>query len=430
MNTNKVKEQILIDWKKLEWLQTPDLKEISAVNLEKLKSSLKKNGFIQPFNIWWDSEREQYYILDGHHRRKAMLELETEGYTGFNCELPANVIECADRDEAIKYLLLYSSNYAIMSEDSLGKFLALEGISVSELEEISIQGIDIPNLFEIEEEEYEEESTDDLDSNVADADEIETDIVVGDVFDIGSHRLICGNSESQSVITDLMGGDIASVVYTDPPYGVSYQSNMRTATKKFDVLENDDVFITDWIKYLDTFSKGFVFVWTSWKVLDKWMEIMKDFSELSNMVIWSKGGGGIGDLKRTFSSDFEVALVFHRGAELKGKRIGSVWEVKKDNPSSYVHPTQKPVELCLTALEAVSEKNDIVLDLFLGSGSTMVACQKAGRRCRGAELSPKYVEVIVRRMKKTFPRIKIVRNGIDESEMWAEKVGVDVADDF
>ena len=138
MNTNKVKEQILIDWKNLEWLQTADLKEISEVNLEKLKSSLKRNGFIQPFNIWWDSEREQYYILDGHHRRKAMLELEKEGIQDFNCLLPANVIECKDRDEAVKYLLLYSSNYAIMSEDGLGKFLALEGISVSELEEISI----------------------------------------------------------------------------------------------------------------------------------------------------------------------------------------------------------------------------------------------------------------------------------------------------
>ena len=79
---------------------------------------------------------------------------------------------------------------------------------------------------------------------------------------------------------------------------------------------------------------------------------------------------------------------------------------------------------------AVSEKGDIVLDFFLGSGSTMVGCQKSGRICNGIELSPKYCEVIVRRMKKTFPDIQISRNGEDESEEWARKVGVDAIDNI
>jgi DNA modification methylase len=117
----------------------------------------------------------------------------------------------------------------------------------------------------------------------------------------------------------------------------------------------------------------------------------------TNIVVWHKPGGGIGDLKRTFSSDYEIALVWHRGAELCGKRIGSVWTVNKDGASTYVHPTQKPVALAVEALDKTTRASASVLDLFGGSGSTLIACEKTARDCRIMELDPKYCDVIIKR---------------------------------
>ena len=220
---------------------------------------------------------------------------------------------------------------------------------------------------------------------------------IGDVWILGEHRVMCGDSTKIDDVEKLMDGKKADMVFTDPPYGVSYQSNMRTKSEKFNVLKNDNSFLTKWIDNISLFSKGFVFVWTSWKVLDKWTNICSKIGELSNMIIWHKGGGGIGDLKKTFATDFEVCLVYNRDAQIIGRRLGSVWSVGKDSATSYVHPTQKPVELAAMAIDNICQKNKIVLDLFLGSGSTLIACEKTGRKSYGMELDPKYCDVIVKR---------------------------------
>jgi len=242
--------------------------------------------------------------------------------------------------------------------------------------------------------------------------EIKTDIVIGDLFEIGEHRLLCGDSTDSDQVAKLMNSQMADMVFTDPPYGVSYQSNMRTKTEKFDILKNDELFITDWINNLPIYSNGFVFVWTSWKVVKQWIEFLQPLGDLTNMIIWDKGGGGLGDLKGTFSSDFEIALVYNRNAEIIGKRIGSVWNINKDAPSKYIHPTQKPIELASMAIENVLHINKIVLDLFLGSGSTMVAAHQLKRKCYGMELDPKYCQVIIDRMRKLDADLVIKKNGL------------------
>ena len=220
--------------------------------------------------------------------------------------------------------------------------------------------------------------------------------VLGDVWVLGNHRLMCGDSTMVDAVEQLMDGGKADLVFTDPPYGVEYQSNMRTKSEKFDVLVNDDQFL-DITPIIGMFSKGWVFVWTSWKVQTKWIEMFSGFGYPTNIVIWHKPGGGIGDLKRTFSSDYEVALVWHRGAELCGKRIGSVWTVNKDGASTYVHPTQKPVALAIEAIDKTSKDRATVLDLFGGSGSTLIACEKTNRHARLMELDAKYCDVIIKR---------------------------------
>ncbi len=241
---------------------------------------------------------------------------------------------------------------------------------------------------------------------------VESRAQLGDVWQMGNHRLICGDSCNILDIEKLMGGQKADMVFTDPPYGVSYQSNGRK--QKFDVIANDDTILTEWMSALPVVSSGWVFVWTSWKVLGVWLEATKPIGAMTNMIVWAKGGGGIGDLAGTFSSDYEVALVFNRGAKLLGERLGSVWSVGKDAASKYVHPTQKPVALAEMAFSSCVKSGGRVLDLFLGSGSTLIACEKSNRVCYGMELDPKYCDVIIKRWEQFTGKTASLTDGNSE----------------
>ncbi len=230
---------------------------------------------------------------------------------------------------------------------------------------------------------------------------------LGDIWQLGEHRLMCGDSTDALNINILMDGKTADMIFTDPPYGYEYQSNMRTKSKKFDVLKNDDK-ILDFMPAIKDVCKGFIFICTTWKVLDKWLPLFKRHYELTNMIIWDKGGGGIGDLKHTFSTDYEIILCSNNGAKITNKRIGSVWNVPKDNANDYVHATQKPVKLSAIAIESTTNKNNIVLDLFGGSGSTLIASEQLNRKCYCMEIDPKYCDVIVKRW-ETFSGEKAVK---------------------
>lgn len=229
----------------------------------------------------------------------------------------------------------------------------------------------------------------------------------GDIWQLGEHRLMCGDSTDALNINILMDGKKADMIFTDPPYGYEYQSNRRTKSKKFDVLKNDDK-ILDFMPAIKDVCKGFIFICTTWKVLDKWLPLFKQHYELTNMIIWDKGSGGIGDLKHTFSTDYEIILCSNNGAKITGKRVGSVWNVPKDNANDYVHATQKPVKLSAIAIENTTNKNGIVLDLFCGSGSTLIACEQLNRKCYCMEIDPKYCDVIVKRW-ETFSGKKAVK---------------------
>jgi DNA modification methylase len=358
---------------------------------KKLVASIKE--FPQMLSLRPIVINDDMIVLGGNMRLKACKEAGLK-------EVP--VIKASDLNEEQQKAFIIKDNVGYGEWD--WDMLANEW----DAEELVEWGLDIPN-FVIDDLGTAEED----DFDVPDGG-IETDIVLGDLFEIGEHRLLCGDSTDSDAVAKLMDGKIADMVFTDPPYGVSYQSNMRTKSDKFEVLKNDDVFITEWINNLPLFSNGFVFVWTSWKVLKDWIEICSQIGELSNLIVWDKGGGGIGDLKKTFLTDFEIALVYHRGAEIKGKRLGSVWSIGKDGANKYLHPTQKPVGLAAMAIENILPINKICLDFFLGSGSTMVASHQLNRKCYGMELDPKYCQVIVDRMIKLDPTLTIKRNG----EIW------------
>jgi DNA modification methylase len=207
---------------------------------------------------------------------------------------------------------------------------------------------------------------------------------------------MCGDSTNAEDVAKLMDGVKADMLFTDPPYGYSYQSNMRVKSEKFEVLKNDDK-ILDFFGTIAEYITGFIFVCASWKVLPDWWEYFEKYFSISNMIIWNKGGGGIGDLKHTFLTDYEIILCSNNNQEIKGKRIGSVWSVGKDDVNSYVHATQKPIGLSAIAIKECTNNNDIVLDVFGGSGSTLIASEQLKRKCYMMEIDPKYADVIIKR---------------------------------
>jgi DNA modification methylase len=345
-----------------------------------IAASIKEFGFTNPVLI--DGENG---IIAGHGRLMAAKKLGLE-------EVPT--IELSHLSEAQRKAYILADNKLALNSGWDNDLLAIEFAELNELGfDLDLTGFTLDEIDALTPEEIPPGLTDE--DSVPELPE-EPVTKLGDVWLCGNHRVMCGDSTSIDSVEKLMDGNKADMVFTDPPYGVSYQSNKRIKSEKFDVLINDDV-ILDIIPIIEIFSKGWVFIWTTWKVVDKWIENTKGLGFPSNMVVWFKGGGGIGDLNKTFYTDYEMALVWHRGAELCGKRIGSVWKVGKDGASNYVHPTQKPVALAEEALDKTTKKNNLILDLFLGSGSTLIACEKTNRKCFGLELDHKYCDVIVKR---------------------------------
>jgi DNA modification methylase len=216
----------------------------------------------------------------------------------------------------------------------------------------------------------------------------------GDVWLLGKHRVMCGDSTSLTEVERLMDGKKAGLVFSDPPYGVEFRSNM---SKRFDVLQNDDKILdiapVVWEAMADNTA---AFIWTSHHVYPVWRAQFEQFYKQT--IVWHKGGGGMGDLEGQYALDYELALFCAKGSpKFRGSRGMAVWQVSKDAAASYVHPTQKPVALAERALADFSDKRAFVLDLFGGSGSTLIACEKTGRHARLMELDPRYCDVIVKR---------------------------------
>ena len=136
---NRIVKTGQVEWRKLEWFQPQNLKQISKEKFDKLKQSIKANSFLQPFNVW--DENGQIWILDGHHRKRAMEELEKEGYA-IPETLPANFIDCKSRREAAKLVIVYSSIYADVTKQGLTDFITTEGL---DLEDLSLE-VDLPKL--------------------------------------------------------------------------------------------------------------------------------------------------------------------------------------------------------------------------------------------------------------------------------------------
>ena len=191
------------------------------------------------------------------------------------------------------------------------------------------------------------------------------------------------------------------LILTDPPYGINYQSGHRK--EKFDILHNDDKppldFIPTAISLLKE-NRG-MYVYTRWDVYPVWYNEIEKYAKIKNCCIWSKRGGGMGDLKGAFAYTHEFCIYAVKGKyELQGKRISDVWEFGRDCGVDYGHPTQKPSAAMEIPLSKSTVRNDLVLDPFLGSGTTAIACEKEGRRWIGIEMSKEYCDIAVKRIEQ------------------------------
>jgi len=308
-----------------------------------------------------------------------------------------------------------------LSEEKKKEFIIKDNVAFGEhnwdelanswnVEELTKWGLDIPN-FDVNNLEAEED-----DFAVPDGG-IETDIVLGDLFEIGEHRLLCGSSTNADDVKKLLGNDKIELIYTDPPYssGGSQESGKVSGSigaRNQKVIKNDNLSTRGYRLLMDDVlslcqDAHTAFIFCDWKM---WIETF-DIAErggfrIRNMIVWDKVQMGMG---MPFRNQHELCLF---ASKIAGK-IGdggtpNVLQHKRDREAE--HATPKPIGLINDMLKQVDSNN--VYDPFSGGGSTMVAAHQLKRICYGMELDPKYCQVIVDRMKKLDPSLIIKKNGV------------------
>ena len=240
-------------------------------------------------------------------------------------------------------------------------------------------GLDLPLDVSVQELEAEED-----DYKIPN--EINTDIVLGDLFEIGEHRLLCGDSTDIDKVQLLMNGQEVNLL-TDPPYGINVnKQTLGTGKKKFHRGDDWDVKVPDFYYVLELVNKAII--WGGNYFADK-LPINNDW------LCWHKKNDGLS------FSEFELAWTnLGKNCRMLSHHWGG--ETKE-------HPTMKPLKLMEWCINYLDDKP--ILDIFCGSGSTMVASHQLKRKCYGMELDPKYCQVIIDRMKKLDPSLEIKRNG-------------------
>jgi DNA modification methylase len=247
-----------------------------------------------------------------------------------------------------------------------------------EAEDLEKWGLDVPGF--VEEPEAEED-----DFAVPDGG-IETDIVLGDLFEIGEHRLLCGDSTDSDAVAKLMDGQKCNLL-TDPPYGIkANKQTLGTGKKQFHRGEDWDNEVPDFFYILELVDRSII--WGGNYFTNR-LDVTNDW------LCWHKKNDGLS------FSEFEMAWTnLGKNCRMLSHHWGG--EIKE-------HPTMKPLKVMEWCINFLDDKP--ILDLFLGSGSTMVASHQLKRKCYGMELDPKYCQVIVDRMLKLDPNLVIKRNG-------------------
>lgn len=400
---------------------------MSDFDFAQLVESIKENGFIEPITI-----NSDYTIISGHMRTKAATEA---GLTHISA-----IIVTVDKDEERALNIKMNRTRGTFDAEKVAEILYgirdkkgrsgrdlmdLTGFTLKEqsqyLDMISpdeqTEEMEVAKMIdEVEREEYQAYSR------------------PGDVYILGNSKVVCGDSTNMIDLDLLLGEEKANMVWTDPPYNVNYESS----NEKLGKIKNDNMddakfqqFMDDVMVNLHTYSdKGAVFYicsgWQSFAAIKTALDRAQ--MHISECLIWVKNRAGLHTMDYPHKHEQIISAKKGKGkarAMLYGWKPGDkryarqeynmdydVWEADLKASQEYVHPTEKPDWLVMRAIKNSSKVGDIVLNLFTGSGSALIACEKTGRKFRGLELDPRFVDVIVRRwMSHTGEKAILLRDG-------------------
>jgi DNA modification methylase len=373
----------------------------SKEQIDQIVKSIAEFGFTNPLLI-----DENNTIIAGHGRLDAAI--------SFNIEQVPCIVLKGLSDEQRAALVIADNKIALNAGWDLdvlkGELFMLEQANF----DLSLTGFSGDELASMLFQEKE---------GLCDEDEIpettESITVHGDIWLLGNHRLVCGDSTLQSDVDKLLNGQSPNTMITDPPYGVSYEADWRakaknvkkTAREENSKLQNDDQ--ADWFDAYLLFTGSVAYVWHASAFTDVVMDgLRRSGFDIKQQIIWNKN---VHALSR---SDYHWKhepcwYAVKKGAERNwkgGRTQMTVWEVPSIacDKDKTPHPTQKPVELFIRSIVHHTNEGEYVYDPFAGSGTLMVACEKTGRRALMMELDPKYCDVIIQRYEK-FTGQKAIR---------------------
>jgi DNA modification methylase len=378
------------------------LKSIDKENFDKLKRSLIKDGLPLGFHVWLDKDKT--YICDGHHRIMAMKALRDEGY--HIPSLPCTPVIAKDKKEAARAVLISNSRYAEMSQESLSDFMIDFELKFDDLEFLDLVDIDMKDIS-LEEPKQgltDEDAVPEVAQNIH-------GVVLGDVYQLGEHRLICGDATKIEDVERLMNGQKADLLHTDPPYNVDYSNQDRPKAGKNNLgrIANDSMSDSDFKEFLTSAltcafavlkPDSSAYIWYASKESLNFINATELAGlEINQQVIWKKPML-LGRGKYQWAHEPCIFAIKGKPYFTDDRTKTTVWDFGGYDKSKNVHPTQKPVFIPEEALNNSSKEGSNVLDLFGGSGSTLIACEKTNRKCFMAELDPHYCSVIIERFQQ------------------------------
>lgn len=419
--SSRILKTELINWRELKFIQNDNFKELSEEAKHKLKASIVSNNFMQPFYVWED-ESGQKWCLDGKHRTILLEALIADGIK-VPFQLPATFIYCESKKDAAKLVLLFSSQYAKVTQEGMFDFLTL-----NELDFADLKGeIDLPEFSDLKFEQkfapLDEESIEEDGEEVSDEELI---VKPGDLFQLGKHLLYCGSFEDIDVISKMFNNSKARIVFTDPPYNLKTDAFSNNGSVKHEDFAmgsgemSDKEFVDFLIKVMNTSCEFSIdgsihYICMDWRHAWHMSEAsLKVYGsvEPKNLVVWNKNNAGMGSFYR---SKHEFIYVYKNGAgeHLSNVNLGdryrsNVWEYpistsfnNEDKSELKNHPTPKPVKMVADAILDTTNENEIVVDWFVGSGTTIIASEITNRICYATEIAPKYVQsTIIRYIKQ------------------------------
>ena len=394
-------------------------------DIEKIQKSITDYGFATPFFIWRNGATN--YVLDGHGRVKALQAMQQAGE--IIPPLPVVYVDCKDESAAKNLLLRINSTYGSMTADTVRDFIKDLNIAIEDIR-LPCGTIDLSFM----QEEADTKDDDKAPAAIMDAPPISK---TGEIYELGWHRLICGNSTEDDILSAVMGDSKADLILTDPPYNVDYAGKTDEKLK----IDNDK---KDSAAFTDFLTKAFVSMFATAKAgaafyifyaqvnSDLFINALKNAGYKPHQYLvwvkniftlsfadykwkhepimygWKDGAShnfyGALNLSTVFDKKKDIEKMSKEELKTELKRIANsipqdiIYEKKP--PRNTEHPTMKPVELLTTLIKNSTKSEDIVLDPFGGSGTTLIAAAKTGRTARLVESDPHYCDVIRRRWTK------------------------------